>query len=292
MGRPSRFTIMKNKKEQIQLIFKKKKQDFFTYAEISEILDENKEKLSLPQKTTVPDFIKFLTTEEIIIYNEFNFPHKTIHRYVYKDVGITKIAPSLFKGAYLSHHTAAYFHKLTNQRIGEIYINKEQSNKGTNTGNLIQSNITKAFSNNMRRSNNFAHFQNQKIFLLNGKNTGDIGVETISNVRVTSIARTLIDITVRPLYCGGPEMVLEIFKNAKGKFLVKDLLDLLEKINYHYPYHQSIGFYLEKANYPLKDIEVFRQISQKYDFYLTYKMEKPLYDRHWRVYFPNNLVEK
>lgn len=291
MGRPSRFQIMKLKKEEITSILKHENKTFFTYMQISGILDSNRDRWDLPQKTTTPDFIKFLISEQIVSYDEFQFPHKTIHRYTFEKVSIFKMASSLFKGSFLSHHTAALFHNLTSTDIGEIYVNKEQSDKGNNSSEINQSNILKAFSNNMRRSNNYAAFNHKKIFLLNGKYTADLGVEIDleTDIRVTSIPRTLIDITVRPLYCGGPELILEIFQKAKGRFLVKDLAILLEKINYSYPYHQSIGFYLDKANYPIEDVRIFKEMNKEYDFYLTYKMVNPLFDKDWRIYFPKTL---
>lgn len=291
MGRPSRFQIMKSKKDEIIFKLTAERKEFFTYTELLEILESNKTRWGLPKKTTVPDFIKFLVSEQIVSYNEFQFPHKTINRYVFGDVTVFKLVSNLFKGAYLSHHTAARFHNLTSTDIGEIFINKEQSDKGVTFGELSQASITKAFSNNMRRSNNFAIHNNSKVYLLNGKHTGDLGVEVDSNtkIRVTSIARTLIDITVRPMYSGGVETIMEIFNNSRGRFSVKELSALLEKMNYTYPYHQSIGFYLERTGYPEDDISIFKNMDIKYDFYLTYKMENPMYNQKWRIYFPKSL---
>ena len=58
--------------------------------------------------------------------------------------------------------------------------------------------------------------------MLSGKHTNDLEVQKalLSNgakVRVTSVERTFIDITVRPTYAGGVHQVLESYRRAKGK---------------------------------------------------------------------------
>ena len=64
-------------------------------------------------------------------------------------------------------------------------------------------------------------------------------------LRFTNLERTLIDAAVRPVYAGGVFEVRKAYQLAKEKVSVNRLAALLQKLNYIYPYHQAIGFYLE-----------------------------------------------
>lgn len=61
---------------------------------------------------------------------------------------------------------------------------------------------------------------------------------------MTKLERTLIDIAVRPNYAGGVHHVLEAYAAAKSRVSVNVLLATLQKMEYVYPYHQVIGFYI------------------------------------------------
>jgi len=103
----------------------------------------------------------------------------------------------------------------------------------------------------------------------------------------TDIERTIIDITVRPFYAGGVFEVLKAYRLAKGKVSINKLSAMLKTINYIYPYHQAIGFYLERAGgYKDSVIRIFKKIDIKYDFYLTYQMREMSYSKEWRLYYP------
>ena len=67
------------------------------------------------------------------------------------------------------------------------------------------------------------------------------------SIPTTNIERTLIDIAVRPVYSGGVFEVLKAYKMAKDKVSINKLAAYLKKIGYVYPYHQVVGFYLEKS---------------------------------------------
>jgi len=135
-------------------------------------------------------------------------------------------------------------------------------------------------------------YERQRIYLLNGKHTGNLGViDSVGpngqNIRVTDVERTLIDIVVRPMYSGGVAQVLEAFRLARERVSVNKLVGMLKKIDYLDPYHQAIGFCLEKAGgYRDSQIALLKEIEQAYDFYLTYQMKDKDYSSRWRLFFP------
>jgi len=131
-----------------------------------------------------------------------------------------------------------------------------------------------------------------RICILNGKHTGGMGVAAIrdeqgSPIRLTGLERTLIDIVVRPFYAGGVFEVLEAYRRAGGSADVAGLVRMLRRLDHVYPYHQAMGFYMEKAGtYTSRELSMLGTLGAEYDFYLTYQMSRPLYSRRWRLFFP------
>jgi predicted transcriptional regulator of viral defense system len=104
----------------------------------------------------------------------------------------------------------------------------------------------------------------------------------------TDLERTLIDITVRPAYAGGVQEVLKAYTNAAKKVSVNRISALLDKLDFIYPYHQAIGFYLEKSGaYKDNQIKLISKKDMKFDFYLTYDMKEMLYSEKWKLFYPN-----
>ena len=144
-------------------------------------------------------------------------------------------------------------------------------------------------------SSNTSTVSGKKVTIVNGKFTENLGVVKFTSdfgndIPVTNIERTLIDISVRPTYAGGPKNVITAYKNALAKVDINRLVEYLLKIDYVYPYHQVIGFYLEKCGCeeertrPLID-----EFSQDFKFYLTYGMKETKFSENWRLYYPSNL---
>src|ERR1043166_683087 len=96
------------------------------------------------------------------------------------------------------------------------------------------------------------------------------------SVPCTNLERTLIDLLVRPRYAGGVHEVLVAFRLAKERVSVARLLACLRALDYSYPYHQSLGFYLERAGYDQRHVARVRELPRNFDFYLTYGMTDPI----------------
>ena len=296
MAQISRFQRLKNAKLLIKSYFEGCNQKIFTEIDMFSVLNDNREKWLLAKITKVNDFTCFLKESSIIKeVLKIDLPlEKSTIRYITGAYFDYEIGESIYGKSYFSHYTAMFLNKLTFNTPKIIYVNKEQSKKYISyKGTLTQENINKAFNNSMRKTNQIATFKDVKIYMLNGKNTSNLGVTDSyingKKIFVTGIERTLIDIVVRPEYSGGPSEVLEAYKLAKGHCSINVLLALLKELNYVYPYHQSIGFYLEKAGYKESILKRVEQIEIKFDFYLQYKISNPEYSNRRKLFFPKEI---
>jgi len=260
--------------------------------DISEILNRNRRFWRLPGNLTKSDFVKLLTKTTKLKSYEFDFPRKKYTRFAWRRASLYELALSLERDSYFTHYTALYWHNLTDQVPKTIYVNYEQAKKRYVSGGLIQENIDIASRNPQRESKNIALVGDFRICLVNGKYTDRLGVIEITTnenekIRLTDVERTLIDIVVRPTYSGGIYEVLKAYRAAAKRVSINKLTAMLRKLNYIYPYHQAIGFYLERAGvYKDSQIRLLKTFSFEYDFYLTHKMEKTEYSKEWRLYYP------
>jgi hypothetical protein len=174
-----------------------------------------------------------------------------------------------------------------------IYVNQEQTPKSPSEG-VTQQALTSAFTNHQRQSKYLLKYAGAQYLLLSGKNTGRIGVLQMkgpdgNDVDVSDFERTLIDVVVRPAYAGGINQVADAYKQAANKVDIDYMIKLLKKLQYVYPYHQSIGFLLERAGRSEEDCRRLKNLGTELDFYLDYKMKNPAYNQKWRLYYPLQL---
>lgn len=263
-------------------------------SDIASILVEQREFWRLAQRTTTGHFVEFLKTSGKLKQLDFPFPYRAETRYVWGDVHLLETLLTLKKDAYYSHYTAMRMHGLTEQIPKTIYLNHEQRPQPQNPS-LEQGRIDAAFSRKPRVSNNIIDRDDLRICLVNGMHTNQLGVISSKvsydsnekvKVRLTNIERTLIDITVRPVYSGGVFEVGKAFELAKDQVSVNALSALFQKLKYVYPYHQAIGFYLERAGYKPSVLDMLRRFPIEYDFYLAQQMQKTRYVKEWRIFVP------
>jgi hypothetical protein len=103
---------------------------------------------------------------------------------------------------------------------------------------------------------------------------------------VTNLERTLVDLTVRPDYAGGVYQVLHAFRSAKQQMSVNALLAILKGLDYVYPYHQAIGFYMQRAGYEEARWGRLKSLNREFDFYLAHDIRDKVYDPEWRLFYP------
>ena len=221
----------------------------------------------LAQRTTIRDFIVFLKKQGKLKEHKFAFPHQPETLYVWGEIPMMELLLHLKPRSYYSHYTAMRLHGLTEQVPKVLYLSYERSSDTQWGTSLTQSAIDEAFQRPARISNNTADFNNLQVLLINSANTGELGVlnheaqlslESRVSVRVTNIERTLIDAAVRPAYSGGVFEVAKAFELAKNVVSVNAMGAMLSKLRFTYPYHQAIGFYLERAGYRASSLDLMR----------------------------------
>jgi hypothetical protein len=219
------------------------------------------------------------------------FPYRSVTRYLYGEVPTLEIIQSVDPQGYFSHYTAMQLHGLTEQIPKSVYFNVEQPATGGG-GSLSQQSIDRAFKGRPRVTNNIVQFRDLTIHKINGQNTGRLGVirheaSDAATIQVTDLERTLIDIVVRPVYSGGIAEVANAYKVAAPNVSVNRLVTYLKSLNYTYPYHQAIGFYMSRAGvYSTAQLAKLRSIPIDFDFYLTYQLKNPVLNEEWRLYTP------
>jgi hypothetical protein len=270
--------------------------NIYSQKTLAEFFYGERKKGVLAQHTTLNDFLEFMTDNSHLVTVTLlaESYDKSITRYCLNKPSPFELATSIQKSGYLSHGTAAHLHRLINSELPVLYLNVEQSAKPTSHQPLTQIAIDRAFSGKQRLSNLVYKHQGLAITMLSGKNTGRLGVENIfgpnyESVPVTNLERTLIDVTVRPLYAGGITSTLDAYRSAKGRMSTSKLVEILEKLHYIYPYAQAIGFLMERAGYPESEYSQLKAGISKFDFYLTHGMKNPRYDETWRLHYPASM---
>ena len=266
----------------------------FTQSQLKEILEANR---AFWRMGAIPigTFLNLLTEQFECREIRIDFPSRAAIRYVWGRATDFEIIQSINPKGYFSHYTAVRLHDLTLQLPKIAYFNVEQKVR-PGGGVLTQQAIRNTFTRGQSRvSSNVAQFNDLSICQVNGGNTDNLGVtelvteEGASPIRVTNLERTLIDAAVRPIYAGGVFEVKNAYAAAKDRASINKLTSYLKTIGYTYPYHQVIGFYMERTGYRPSQIALLRKFPQKYDFYIDYGLKQPEYDPHWKLYFPKGL---
>lgn len=289
----ARTSVLSQRQSEIENFFDSLPDKSFSYEELAGIFDRHKEEWDIPKTNTSTQFINFLKEKTPLRSAEFDRGKqgqpKTL--LVWKAKDDLSIISGLKKNGYYTHYTAMCLHSLTLQIPKVYYLNTERSQNPV-PNYISQEAINLAFSREQRKTSLSYSYGDKKVYLLNSKNTRELGVRTFKSqteyYHYTDLERTLIDIAIRPAYAGGVFEVLEAYKRARGKIDPVKLSKYLEKLDFTYPYHQTLGFYMEKAGYSSSDTALFNQ-RMHLDFYLTYNMKDKQFSDKWRLFYPKGM---
>jgi len=146
--------------------------------DIEILLKRHRREWRLLATTTTSQLIDYLQTLHLSVIHLAGPDHNQERvRYGWRAPSVFDVAQSLQKNAYISHRSAAFLHGLIQDSGPQIYVNIEQSPKPRSESRLSQSGIDQAFKNKQRESIFRYLFQEWSITVLNGKNTGRLGVE-------------------------------------------------------------------------------------------------------------------
>jgi hypothetical protein len=269
----------------------------FTNKDILKLLNENREKWGALANVAAVDLLEHLLVQTPLkrITLRAEAHEREFVRFLWRAPSVFEVAASLRSSAYLCHSSAVYLHRLTPESPKDIYLNAEQSVKPKPGSGLSQEGIDRAFQGKQRCSAFAFKFESTRIVLLNGKNTNCFGVEERliegqqHRLRMTSLERTLIDIAVRSAYAGGVRSVVQAYGAALPRVSIAKLTSTLGALDYVYPYHQAIGFYLARAGCSANELAPLKALGLHWNFYLAHNMRETQYDSDWKLYYPKNL---
>lgn len=269
--------------------------------DVAKLFNEQRDFWRLAKGTSLASFVRFMTDKANLKSVCFAFPNRDVGGYTWGDAPLLEILLGLVEDSYYSHYTAVRFHGLTEQVPKTIYLSRERPSSSAAHRKPLepfnQEAIDAAFARPPRISKNEVEIPNEqlRVVLLEGAYQGGLGVTAgeinlggVRNLhlRFTGLERTLIDIAVRPFYAGGVFEVAKAFEQSKDRVSVNTLAAMLKRMAFGYPYHQVIGYYLERSGYKSSLIELFQRQPMQRDFYLTHNMSDKSYIRRWRLYVP------
>jgi hypothetical protein len=182
--------------------FESRPERAFSQADLFSIFNSRRFDWNLPRSMSPQTFIDMLLHRTKMSQVSLTSPYyPPVLRYVWgANVAPVLLALSIKRGAFCSHGSAMWIHGLGGDEH-RIFVNSEQSEKPPNRGLLTQDAIDRAFRNEQRKSKLIYKYLGATVVVLSGKNSGRLEVEPAKapsgeNVEVTSLERTLVDITV------------------------------------------------------------------------------------------------
>jgi predicted transcriptional regulator of viral defense system len=272
----------------------------FKPGDLAAIFALNRDAWRLARGMSLTSFERYMLERTPLKMVRFNFPQRAVPGYVWGEVPLLEVLLGLLSGSYLSHYTAMRLHGLTEQLPKTIYVSQEKPRAtkyyAADLEEIEQEAIDAAFRNAPRTSSNEITVGDERVVLLHGASQNELGVTSSAasydsvrplQLRYTTLERTLIDIVIRPIYAGGVFEVAKAYEKAKEQDVsINAMASMLRRMQLAYPYHQAVGFYLERANYKSSLIDLFKSEPMERDFYLTHGMGKTRYVKDWRLHVP------
>lgn len=272
----------------------------FRPRELSSIFEARRDFWRLGSSMTLTAFTRFMLEKTDLRQVKYNFPNRAVSGFTWGDVPTLEAVLGLVDNSYLSHFTAMRIHGLTEQLPKTVYVSREKpegSSMRMEDEIFEQAAIDAAFKQQPRISQNEITLPDGqgRLMMLESAYHAGVGItsgkvnwggDRSLNLRYTGLERTLIDVVVRPFYAGGIFEVAKAFENARGELSGNAMLAMLKRMGFSYPYHQAIGYYLDRSGYKPSVVELYRRLPMERDFYLTHGMERTRYISRWRLHVP------
>jgi hypothetical protein len=266
----------------------------YTTFDLTKIFEDKRDEWNIADYRNQYHFMKFLEDSNILKNIKLKHQSTAAIKQIYEEPNATlfNIALTIKKDGYLSNYTAMQIHQLTLQIPKSIYVSYGKGESypvNRNEVELKQISIDLAFSKPQRITSESYKSEldsTRFYFIQKAYIEQNVGITFQNGYYYTDLERTLIDIAIRPAYSGGVFEVLQAFEIARDSVDIEKINEYLEKLNYIYPYHQLIGFYMDKAGYNKKTIDNIFLKNIINNFYLTYNMSIKEFDTKWKIYFP------
>jgi len=293
--------------------FENSEKTVFSEASIEEIQDYLGVSVKMVSYS-FPKFLDFLISNSFLMKLSFDITSPPSRKQVYTSQYFHKkseydkfieVFYTIYPKGYFTHYTAMRYYKLTDQLPKSIYINKEQQFISKESvkyekEHLVQSSIDTALQKKIKTRNATLSLFNHIGFKISGKNTQNIGTTSVYiggiKVKITSIERTLVDIMVHQEFSGGAGEVFnaylktyKLYNLGEINFSINKIIRILKKLNYIYPYYQSIGFLLEKVGFDTTKFKQEFKINHRFYLVREKQIEELQYIEDWNLYVPKNL---
>lgn len=152
----------------IRSFFEETGKRIFKTRELQKAINGNRSGWGVPSSTSFEQIVECAALTK----TRLAFPSRPETRYVKEGVSAYQLALAVKSDSYLTHYTALHLNGLLDQEHKDIFVNSEQSPKPRGESSLKQETVDGAFQRKPRTTNNFAEYEERKIYLLSGKSTG------------------------------------------------------------------------------------------------------------------------
>lgn len=219
------------------------------------------------------------------------------------EIDVYELADSVLPHGYFCNLTAIYHHSLTNQIPNAVYWCHESlvPKKSRGAVKLSDTRIRSAFIKPHRHTSFVIQHNAHNILVTAGTRGFDYGVEKVqrqqspcpAGSRVTCLERTLIDAVVSPHYNGGLISLCDYFRAAQQRLDIARMVDIYRKLDFVYPYAQSLGFFMEHCGMQNHAKELRNVYPPRQRFYVDHGAKTTwVYNERWMVFYPKGLVNE
>lgn len=271
--------------EDIRKILLEKK--MYSLRELNEVLTHLKTKKLIAQNISGRSFFNMLQNRlELKTYSISSEKINKVRYTLYSDINVYDFVATFEKQGFFSMSTSLNIQGLSNEKNEFVFFSKELTPKYYNKNNEIhQEDIDQAYEKEYRYTSSIATYKNNHVIYLTPKHTGRFEVVRYNEYYVSSVHRAFVEMIIHVQYFKSFETVIEIFKPLKNRLDVKRIFKVLEIFDLIYPYHQLIGFSLEKVGFYKNDLDLFKKQVSDLKFYTQKSKIKYTFDSYWNIYY-------